>query len=79
MNWNHLGQLFIRRRLWVLSIVVWVALSIVMALFAPSLTEVGVTNEADFLPEGVDSVRTQQQLAVHFPDQISEGQGQRFC
>ncbi|MEL7592323.1 MAG: MMPL family transporter, partial [Anaerolineaceae bacterium] len=32
-------------------------------------------NEADFLPDDVDSVRTQQQLAEHFPDQTSEGQG----
>lgn len=29
MNWNHLGQLIIRRRLWVVSLVGWVALSIV--------------------------------------------------
>ncbi len=75
MNLESIGQFIVRSRLWVVLIGVWAVLSIVMVLFAPSLAEVGVTNEADFLPDGVDSVRTQQLLAAHFPDQTSEGQG----
>jgi len=75
INLEIIGQIIATSRLWVVFIGVWVALSIIMVLFAPSLAEVGVTNEADFLPDGVDSVLTQQQLAEHFPDQTSEGQG----
>lgn len=70
-----IGQIITSSRLWVVSIGVWAALSIIMVLFAPSLSEVGVTNEADFLPDNVDSVRTEQLLAEHFPDQTAEGQG----
>lgn len=75
INLEIIGQIIATSRLWVVFIGVWAALSIIMVLFAPSLAEVGVTNEADFLPGEVDSVRTQQQLAAHFPDQTSEGQG----
>ncbi|HMN11534.1 MAG TPA: MMPL family transporter [Bellilinea sp.] len=75
INLKYIGQIIASSRLWVVFIGVWVALSIIMVLFAPSLADVGVTNEADFLPDDVDSVRTQQQLAEHFPDQTSEGQG----
>lgn len=75
INLEIIGQTIATSRLWVVFIGVWAALSIIMVLFAPSLAEVGVTNEADFLPGDVDSVRTQQQLAEHFPGQTSEGQG----
>lgn len=75
INLEIIGQTIATSRLWVVFIGIWAALSIIMVLFAPSLAEVGVTNEADFLPGDVDSVRTQQQLVEHFPDQTSEGQG----
>lgn len=75
INLETIGQFIASSRLWVVAIGAWGILSLIMLLFAPSLAEVGVTNEADFLPDGVDSVRTQQLLAEHFPDQTSEGQG----
>jgi len=69
------GQWIIGRRLWVAVIAVWVLLAVGMALFAPSLTEVGVMNEALFLPQNSNYLRAKEILKEKFPSQVAEGQG----
>jgi RND superfamily putative drug exporter len=64
-----LGRLVFRFRFAVVA--VWAVLAIGAVLFAPSLTRVGVSDEASLLPKNAESVEAQNLLAKAFPDQFS--------
>ena len=67
------SRFVVTRRLWVAVIAVWVILGIGMIALAPSLTEVGVMNEASFLPENSGYLQAKQVLKEKFPNQVAEG------
>ncbi len=69
------GRLVVRRRLWILVILVWIALAVFMALEAPSLTKVGVMDESMFLPSNSSYLQTKEILKEKFPDQVAAGEG----
>ena len=52
----------------------WLVAAVALAVFAPKLSEVGVTNESDFLPAEAPSLTAQEVLQEHFPDQAGGGQ-----
>ncbi|HSW57017.1 MAG TPA: MMPL family transporter, partial [Dehalococcoidales bacterium] len=47
-------------------ILVWIALAAVLSLLAPSLTEVGVTDDSLFLPRDTESIQAQTLLKTRF-------------
>ncbi len=49
----------------------WFAVAAAMALWAPSLSKVGISNESDFLPKDSPSLRAQQVLEREFPKMAS--------
>ncbi len=72
---NKIGHFVTTHRLWLAVIAVWFILAAGMLAFAPSLTEVGVMNEASFLPENSGYMQAKEILKEEFPDQVAEGQG----
>jgi len=69
------GRFIVTHRLWVAVIAVWVIAAAVMIAFAPSLTEVGVMDEASFLPDNSGYLQAKEVLKEKFPDQVAGGQG----
>ena len=69
------GRFIVTHRLWVVVIAAWVVLGIGALVLAPSLTDVGVMDEASFLPEGSGYWQAKEALKAKFPDQVAEGQG----
>jgi RND superfamily putative drug exporter len=47
-------------------IIFWVALTVVLAIFAPSLSKVGVTDDSQFLPKDTESLQAQALLSEKF-------------
>lgn len=72
---NKIGHLVTAHRLWLAVSAAWLLLAAGMLAFAPSLTEVGVMNEASFLPENSGYLQAKEILKEEFPDQVAEGQG----
>ncbi len=72
---NKIGRLMTTHRLWLAVSAVWFILAAGMLAFAPSLTEVGVMNEASFLPENSGYLQAKEILREKFPDRVAEGQG----
>jgi len=68
---QSLGRFTVRYK-W-LMIAFWMALTAFMALVAPTLAEVGTSNEIDFLPEDAPSLIAQQVLEEKFPEMASAG------
>ncbi len=69
---SRLARFTIRYKYGVIAF--WVALAVVLTIFAPKLSEVGVTNDSDFLPQDAPSLTAQEVLAQHFPDSASGGE-----
>ena len=67
-----LARFTTRHKYWVIAF--WLVLAAALALLAPKLSKVGVTNESDFLPEGAPSLTAQKILAQHFPDIAASGE-----
>ena len=68
---QSLGRFIIRNK-W-LVIAFWIALATFMVLAAPTLSDVGTSNEIDFLPDGAPSLTAQQILEEKFPEMASAG------
>lgn len=58
---------FAFRQRWVV-IAVWVLLAVMMAVWAPPLEKVGITDQESFLPSGAPSVQAGQVIAEKFPE-----------
>ncbi len=59
----------------VVIIVFWVALAAVMLWRAPSLSNVGTTDEATFLPSKAESVKVREIIKQEFPDEQAVSSG----
>ena len=64
------GRFIVTHRLWVVVIAVWVVLGIGMVVLAPSLTEVGVMDEASFLPANSGYQQAKEVLKERFPESL---------
>ncbi len=62
---NQLGKFITRNRWWVIG--VWVVVSVVIALFAPKLSEVTSSDQTSFLPSKYESVQAQKIGEKAFP------------
>ncbi len=62
---KSLGNFVTKFRVWI--ILVWLAAAIVMYLFAPSLSEVGQTDNSAFLPSDSESARAGELINQYFP------------
>lgn len=63
---------FAFRQRWVV-IGIWVLLAVVMAVWAPPLQKVGITDQESFLPSGAPSVKAGQVIAEKFPTDSAVG------
>ncbi len=72
---ERVGRVIVRYRLWIGVILFWVVLAAFMALNAPSLTKVGVMDEAMFLPSSSNYLQAKEILREKFPDQVAAGEG----
>jgi putative drug exporter of the RND superfamily len=61
------GKFLIKARYFVLLF--WIVLAIVMHFTAPSMSEVGTTDESSFLPAGSESTELRHLLNEKFPSQ----------
>lgn len=68
---KKLGGYVINYRVWVT--VAWVVVGAYMALYAPSLTKVGTSDETSFLPMGTESIRARDLIASKFPNEAAAG------
>jgi RND superfamily putative drug exporter len=63
---SKIGGFVVKHRLWI--ILVWIAVAVLMYLFAPSLSEVGTMSEAQFLPKDSESLRARELIEEYFPE-----------
>jgi len=68
---SSLGRFTVRHKWSVIFF--WVILAASMALFAPTLSEAGTSNEIDFLPQDAPSLVAQRVLEEKFPEMASAG------
>lgn len=68
---ERLGSFAFRFRF--LILVAWVAAAAVALVFAPSLTEVGSTDQSSFLPATTESIEARTVLERAFPKEVSAG------
>ncbi len=61
------GRFLIKARYFI--VLFWVVLAVVMYVAAPSMSEVGTTDESSFLPPGSESTAVRQLLKDKFPSQ----------
>lgn len=69
--YKRLAEFAFRQR-WVV-IAVWVLLAVAMAVWAPPLEKVGITDQESFLPSGAPSVKAGQVIAEKFPADSAVG------
>ncbi len=55
-----------------LIILFWVALAVFMVLWAPTLSETGKLDTADFLPQGSESGKAAELIAQYFPEETAD-------
>lgn len=66
-----LGRWTVRHKGFVIAF--WLAIALFMTAVAPTLSEVGTSNEIDFLPEDAPSLVSQRVLEEKFPETASAG------
>jgi len=68
---SRLSNFAARHAIWI--VLAWIALALSIALTAPSLSKVGVTEESQFLPHGAESVVARDILRQKFPEGVAPG------
>jgi uncharacterized membrane protein YdfJ with MMPL/SSD domain len=68
---ERLGSFAFRFRF--LVVVGWAAAAIAAGAFAPSLAEVGSTDQSSFLPPTTESIQARETLERAFPNEVSAG------
>lgn len=66
---RQLAQFVVRYRTGVIA--GWLVLAATMAIFAPSLSEVGTADETSFLPTDADSIRAREVIDQQFPGEAA--------
>jgi putative drug exporter of the RND superfamily len=56
-------------------IIFWVALTIVLVIFSPSLSKVGITDDSQFLPKDTESLQAQALMEQKFVSGVAEPPG----
>jgi len=64
---NYVNYPYNSTRSAVITILVWIGVIIILALFAPPMSEVTTNEQEEFLPVGVESVRALEILREKFP------------
>jgi putative drug exporter of the RND superfamily len=66
---DKIGGFAVKHKYWI--ILGWVALALVLFLFAPSLSQVGTMTESSFLPRDSESLRCRELVTRYFPQSQS--------
>jgi putative drug exporter of the RND superfamily len=66
---DRIGGFAVKYKYWI--ILGWVALALLLFLFAPSLSEVGTMTESSFLPGDSESLRCRELVTQYFPQSQS--------
>ena len=70
---EKIGKLVVKNRWWIIGF--WLILAIVMVFKAPSLSQVGTIDEANFLPSNAESVKVKDVIKDKFPEEQAVGSG----
>jgi RND superfamily putative drug exporter len=54
-------------------ILAWIIIAVVLVIFAPSISKVGVTDDSQFLPRDTESIQAQNLISSRFPSTAPSG------